>query len=745
MNKIIEAALRGDGTVPPGVQGAQPVSVLTFDYDLAAAYLTALTGSVDTVMDWRCLSDTGPSAKGKVFRGTLAQAWEWLCRWNAAGYGCFLTVNATDGQGRSKGNITAVRAVWADLDGIDARQQYEAAAAWSPAPSFAVQTSPERWHIYWLLAPGCPLDMAESLNRRLRTRFNADQSATDLARVLRVPGSYHLKADPALVTCHSLAGFGQPVDWKVLDTALADQPDHSGKGERHPLGDATLAAPSLKLAAMAMNLIDPNDLSFADWIKVLAALKQSLWSHMTPDAVTTMLLQWCSRYEADDPADNRKQIASIRRTSAGWPSLVKLVPELGAEAAFPQKVLISSTAPQTAAVATYDLPTGASTTGAPSHLDVVRQCDDWRLPIAHDTFADRLMVTGVMPGERAERGGIYPRPLQDRDYTIVRLQFNGLGLKPGSEALREGVNFYASTNPYNPVTDWLDSLTWDGEQRLDHWLSRYVGVEPGPWATLAGSKFLVAMVARAMQPGCKVDTSLVIDGVQGAGKSTALRILAGDAHFGDQLPNVRDKEGLQYMQGLWLVEIAELAAIRKADLEDVRKFITAQIDRYRPPYGHQPVDRPRRCVFAATTNESAYLRDHKGDRRFWPVTAGAIDTEGLAANREQMFAEALHRYRAGEAWHLSSAEEAIARVEQAKRRKVSEWFGTVAAVCAEAEAEAELVKQRVTMTQVFMRANLNIGELNNPRYTVPIAGDLAALGWKRDRTTAARFYVKDDA
>lgn len=730
-------------------QGAQGAPVArTCDRDQAAAYVAALTGSVDTVMDWRCLSDTDKSLPGHVKRGTLSDAWNWLCGWNAAGYGCFVNVSEMDGHGLELANVAAVRAHVVDLDGIDADQQRAAAAQWSPAPSFQVETSPGRFHVYWVLSERyADNDRFTALQRRIRQKWNGDKAVIDPTRILRLPGTLNWKrAEPHPVRCEALAGYGQPLTVDQLEASLSQVVvQDGGTGERHELGTPSLAAPSLELVCKAMAAIDPNKHYRDDWIKTLAALKQSLWTHLPPDAVTTILLQWCSRYEADNPDENRKQIASIRSTSAGWPSILKMVPHLRAEASFgasgPAPLpagAITTTKPATGKVVTYDLPVGTATTGAPSHLDVVRQCEDWRLPIAHDTFADRLMVTGTMPGERPERGGKYPRPLSDRDYTIVRLQFNGLGLKPGSEAVRDGVNFYATTNPYNPVTDWLDTLRWDGVPRIDHWLARYVGVEPGPWATIAGSKFLVAMVARAMKPGCKVDTVLTIDGRQGAGKSTLLCVLAGEGHFGDQLPNVRDKEGLQYMQGLWLVEIAELAAIRKAELEDVRKFITARIDRYRPPYGHQPVDRPRQCVFAATTNETTYLRDHAGDRRFWPVTAGAIDTDALAADRDQMFAEAVHRYHAGEAWHLTPAEDAIARVEQAKRRKVSEWFASVAAVCGEHDGKP------VTMSQIFLRANLPVSDLNNPRYTVPIAGDFAALGWKQDRTTAARFYVKDD-
>lgn len=739
-------------TKPSDLQVVQPAAL---DYGLAVAYVEALTGEPAdaAVLDLRACHDTDNTAPAQNRRGTLPDLWPWIEQHNRAGYGIFCLVQQSDGAGRSKEHITAGRAAWVDLDAPDSEQQYEAAARSSPPPSFAVRTSPGKFHLYWRLAPGASLDLVDSVNARLVTRFNGDPAARDRARVLRLPGTLHGKGEPSLVTCHRLDGFDQPVQVEALDKALVGVlPAGGGAGERRGLGDPALAAPSLELAARAMSAINPNDLDRDTWIRTLAAFKQALWSYLPPDAVDGWLMNWCGRYEADNPAENRKQIASIRKTSAGWPALVQMVPALRAEMSFGAQPIVQasvSLAQQTVpakppgqSVLTYDLPNGAATTGAPSHLDVVRQCDDWRLPVAHDVFADRLMVTGPMPGERSERGGTHPRPLTDRDYTIVRMQFNGLGLKPGSEALREGLDFYARMNRYDPVTDWLDGLQWDEVPRLDGWLSRYLGCADDEWSRIAGAKFLISMVARAYSPGHKVDTALVLEGAQGVGKSTALRTLAGDAHFGDQLPNLSDKEGLAYIQGLWLVEISELAAMRRGEVEDIKTFIAARFDRYRAPYGRLVDEHPRRCVFAATTNESTYLKDPTGDRRWWPVTCGTIDNTALAADRAQLFGEAVARYRAGEAWWLDPAQNALALVEQAKRRKVSAWFASVAAVCAEAEAHDTAEQRRVTMSSVFLRAKLPISDLGNPRYTVPLAGDLRALGWTQDRTSTERHYVK---
>lgn len=315
-------------------------------HDLAAAYVAALTGSTDTVIDVRMLHDSDKGAPAEARRGTLSECWKWITALNQQGYGAFVTVNETDGQGRSAEHIDAARAVWVDLDGVDAQAQYEAAAAWQPAASFAVSSSPERWHIYWTLAPGCPVDVAEGINKRLRVHFNGDPNACDRARVLRLPGTVnHKRGAPGhAVTCHALSGHGQPVDHAALEAALAHVivPD-GGNGERHPLGDPELGAPTLDWLKRALELVDPNDLSRSEWIAHTAAFKQAGWSLTDEGTLRGMWDQWCAQYETvgddgrplvNDTGENTKQWASIRSTELGWPSLLRRIPALRAAVAF---------------------------------------------------------------------------------------------------------------------------------------------------------------------------------------------------------------------------------------------------------------------------------------------------------------------------------------------------------------------------------------------------------------------------
>ncbi len=307
------------------------------NYDLAAAYVTALgCDPTTTPLDLRALHDTDKSLPGHAQRMTLVQAWPWIEAMNAAGYGIFMTVAGMDGEGRTLEHVQTIRAQYVDLDGIDAQQQYDAAAAGQPVPSFAVITSPGKWHVYWQVVH-YPADPArfQTTQRKLRQLYNGDPKVIDAARVMRLPGTMHRKGEPFLVTCHALAGFGQPWPIEALEAAVAHvQVIDGGAGERHALGDPELAAPSLGWLKRALDLVDPNDLDRGDWIALTAAIKQAGWTLADEAALFTMWSEWCARYERNDAGENAKQWGSIRNTELGWHSLVRRVPSLRAAVAF---------------------------------------------------------------------------------------------------------------------------------------------------------------------------------------------------------------------------------------------------------------------------------------------------------------------------------------------------------------------------------------------------------------------------
>jgi len=168
-----------------------------------------------------------------------------------------------------------------------------------------------------------------------------------------------------------------------------------------------------------------------------------------------------------------------------------------------------------------------------------------------------------------------------------------------------------------------------------------VGAEDNLLNRAIGRKMLIAAVRRVRQPGCKFDNIVIFEGPQESGKSTLVRVLAGEGNFSDaEILNSDKKEQQELCEGVWFYELAELAGIHRSEVERLKAFASRQEDKARPAYGRSVVIRPRTCVFVGTTNDKHYLQDRTGNRRFWPVEIGRIDIEGFRRDRDQLFAEA---------------------------------------------------------------------------------------------------------
>lgn len=226
-------------------------------------------------------------------------------------------------------------------------------------------------------------------------------------------------------------------------------------------------------------------------------------------------------------------------------------------------------------------------------------------------------------------------------------------------ALEEGMLTVAATRRYHPIRDYLMGLKWDGKPRVDNWLVHVLGEKPASikpalfeYLGLVGRFWLLGMVYRVMEPGCKFDYCPVLEGSGGLRKSTLVETLATSEYFSDTPFEVgKGKEAQEQVQGLWLYEIAELTHFSKSEVGAIKAFISAKVDRYRVAYGSTVESFPRQCVLVGTTNEDTYLRDRTGNRRFWPIPVKRqINTEFVAKYREQLLAEAFARYLQGEAY-----------------------------------------------------------------------------------------------
>jgi hypothetical protein len=242
--------------------------------------------------------------------------------------------------------------------------------------------------------------------------------------------------------------------------------------------------------------------------------------------------------------------------------------------------------------------------------------------------------------------------------------------------VREQMGLVARKNPYNPVKEYLETLAWDGVPRCDTWLESYCGAvvvddegqDISHHVRRIAGRWMISTVARALDPGCQVDTVLVLEGPQGAGKSSAFRMLAGEWFCDTQLV-IGDKDSRMLAASNWIIELAELASFKRTETEQQKAFFTAREDKFRPPYGTDVESFKRRCVFVGTTNDASYLVDNTGHRRFWPVTITEIDRVGLKAAKDQLWAEAVARYKAGERWWLEADELDVA-AQQAQVRAV---------------------------------------------------------------------------
>lgn len=242
-----------------------------------------------------------------------------------------------------------------------------------------------------------------------------------------------------------------------------------------------------------------------------------------------------------------------------------------------------------------------------------------------------------------------------------------------TSTLRNGVLMAARSAKYNPVHDLIRAEAWDGTPRLEHWLTDVYEIQERPYTRLIGKCFIMGLVKRALQPGCKFDYMLIIKGEQGLKKSTAFRALAYP-FFTDNAIRMGDKDSLMAMQLVWIAESAELESLNKSETTQIKQFLSAQEDMFRPPYGSQLIRAKRHAVNVGTTNADTFLKDATGDRRFWPLEVHVVNEEVLERQRLQLFAEALHRLDAGERyWPTKDEERELIFPEQEPFKRNDTW------------------------------------------------------------------------
>lgn len=302
--------------------------------------------------------------------------------------------------------------------------------------------------------------------------------------------------------------------------------------------------------------------------------------------------------------------------------------------------------------------------------------------LAFCEFSGRVMVQKKLPWDSASER--YPRQWTDGDstharhfigsYPATRIDFN-------KDLIGQAVYAVSRRVILHPIRDYLNGLKWDGIKRLDNWLIDYCGASDTAYTREVGKNTLIQAVARSYHPGCRADHVLILEGAQGIGKSSVVRILGGE-YYADIVIDAHNRDTVDAMRGAWFIEFSEMEVTRRAEAQALKSFITRTTDRCRLAYMQFTFDYPRSCVFIGTINPDAmgeYLSDATGNRRFWPVACSIIRMDALRADRDQLFAEAVARYKKGEAYHIEDKHVLKeAQAEQEKRQTTEPWSDMIA-------------------------------------------------------------------
>jgi predicted P-loop ATPase len=353
---------------------------------------------------------------------------------------------------------------------------------------------------------------------------------------------------------------------------------------------------------------------------------------------------------------------------------------------------------------------------------------------SYDLFHERMIIS-QRGGKVADVDRGLLGDVSDDNLLMLRQKVSrAFGFDPTDRFVRDAIKIMARENCFDPVCDLLDEARrkWDKKKRLDRLAPDYFNVADTELNRAFGRKVLIAMARRARHPGAKFDTIWVLESPEGFSKSTGFAVLAGDENFSDEPVIGRESREVQeQIAGKWLHESADLAGMKKAEVETVKTFASRTTDRARPAYGHMIKEQPRRCVMVGTTNSTEYLQSQTGNRRFWPSTVLApIDIEKLKRDRLQLLGEAAFYEAQGESLFLDPALWAVAAVEQEARRVRDAWEDVLAKelyMHTDVRNGEEAISSAVIMQQIL---SIDPGHLT-PAHSMRLSNVMRAIGWLR--------------
>lgn len=385
-----------------------------------------------------------------------------------------------------------------------------------------------------------------------------------------------------------------------------------------------------------------------------------------------------------------------------------------------------------------------------SELCTVMETDpEWEGILEFDIRFNAIFLNKPVPGSTDPESG-FPREMIGEDVLAARRWFgDAKDFDPKTNDCDGAMTTVARAKRHDRVREYLETLSWDGLPRLDGMLANCFGAveDDEGYVRAIGSKWMISAVARALDWGCKVDAMLILEQEQGSGKTTGVAALAGPKpDFFEEGMDLRvDKDGLAAIRGPWICENGELQGLEKNGVEALKSFITRQTDTYRDPYMKRRAPHKRRCVFIGTTNNSQYLNDTTGGRRFWPVTVGLTDMSYIVQHRDQLWAEAVTRYRRGEKWYLEGDLIDVAKRQVENRTQHDELEALISRYL-ESRDERGYVRATVTVEEIASDVlKLEVGKwaIDKSAQT-KIGYALRTLKWKKSQCweTKARFYTR---
>jgi hypothetical protein len=626
----------------------------------AARFLTALDPAATFFTFQTFDDDRDRKSKNlvRILHGTLKKHWDELARLNEMGAGIFVTVNETDGKGRSGDNIVRVRYLFLDLDGAP----LEPVLADGRTPHIVIESSASRWHTYWRVAD-VPLDQFKKLQKSLIEQFGGDKAIHDLPRVMRLPGFMHRKGEPFLshivstsdeLPPYTIADFPQVEKKKAVTKRKPRARQDHTKWQK--LNSAALA----NLEAWVPELF-PEARTYQDGYRVTSA---SLGRDLEEDL--SLMPQGIKDFGVHDLGDEKEG----RRTPIdvvmewGGKTLVEAAIWLRTQLGVPQEEELN-----------WRECTAKGYPQASLH-NARLAVDALGVECRYDLFHDKILIGysgDKVQHEVRELAGEFT------DNGLMRLRqiaSDRFGFDLTTPHIHDAVRTLALEHCFDPVLDLLEGAqgAWDKTPRLDKWVVVYLGCRDKPLNCAIGRKHLIAAARRARAPGYKYDNITVLESREGEGKSTAVRILAGDENFSDQrLLGLNDREVQEQLSGVWMHENADLAGMKRAEVEQIKALLSRQADRARPAYGRVREDRKRRSIEWGTTNNKEYLQSQTGNRRFWPLETGKIDLEALRRDRLQLLGEAATYEAAGESIVLDGKLWPAAMAAQEARRAKDPW------------------------------------------------------------------------